>query len=181
MSELMQTVKQWVRSFRGDVEAIKAVIESPAIDERGRKLAATALNYLVTRLDLIPDWNETIGLMDDVMVLRVCMAQARAYDFERHLDDDTRLRVASLIGDVDTIAAILGDELYGKFSKYCARLIDNVVRGRSAETIVDDDSERAALYKEIDEDILRMPPPSFDRPDDVMLRFTSYLHHKLGT
>ncbi len=181
MSEHVESIKQWVRTFRGDVETAKAVVDSSAIDDRARKLAAAALNYLVTRLDLVPDWNETIGLIDDVMVLRVCLRQSNAYDADEHLDGDDLVRFGKMLGDIETIAGFLGDELYGKLGKYCARLVDSPVRGRSPEMIISDEAARKALYEEIEHDILRMPAPSFEDADDIAVRFTSYLHHKLAS
>ncbi|MCG8422138.1 MAG: DUF1232 domain-containing protein [Proteobacteria bacterium] len=180
VSEYMQSVKEWVRSFRGDVEVVKSVVSSSGVDKNARKFAASALNYLVTRLDLVPDWNPTIGLIDDVMVLRVCLRLANAYSMSGHLDEDVRGRVEQLIDDVDIIETFLGDELYGKLRKYCARLSETTVRGRSPETIVADQNIRQTLFDEIGDDILRMPPASFENPDDVAIRFTSYLHHKLA-
>lgn len=182
MSEHIEDIKQWVRTFRGDVEAVKSVIDTASIDARGRKLAAAALNYLVTRLDLVPDWNETIGLIDDVMVLRICMRLANAYDIDEQLtDDDDLRRVTDMMSDTVTVAAFLGDELYGKLSKYCARLTETAVRGRSPETIIEDEGARKELYDEIERDILRMPAPSFEDAEDIAVRFTSYLHHKLNS
>ena len=181
MSEHIEDIKQWVRSFRGDVEAVKSVVDTETIDDRGRKLAAAALNYLVTRHDLVPDHNETIGMLDDVMVLRVCMRLANAYDIDEQIaDDDDLRRVTNMMADSATVASLLGDELYGKFTKYCARLTEVAVRGRSPEQIVENEKARKELYEEVERDILRMPAPSFEDADDVMVRFTSYLHHKLN-
>ena len=63
--------KSWADTIRQDVEAFKALLESAKADEKSRKLAGGALQYLVSKMDLIPDWNEGIGMIDDVMVLRV--------------------------------------------------------------------------------------------------------------
>ena len=64
--------KSWADTIRQDIEAFKALLESPKADDESRKLAGGALSYLVSKMDLIPDWNEGIGVIDDVMVLRVC-------------------------------------------------------------------------------------------------------------
>jgi uncharacterized membrane protein YkvA (DUF1232 family) len=64
--------KSWAETIRQDIDAFKALLESKQADDNSRKLAGTALLYLVSRMDLIPDWNEGIGVIDDVMVLRVC-------------------------------------------------------------------------------------------------------------
>ncbi|MEM9494109.1 MAG: hypothetical protein AAGC55_33495 [Myxococcota bacterium] len=179
MSEYIQTLKEWVRSLRQDIEAVKTVLETEAIGKSGRKFAAAALNYMVTRMDLVPDWNETIGVIDDTMVMRVCMRLANAYEVGAHLDGDALLRVSHMSSDVEHIELILGDELYSRFRKYCARLSDTVVRGRSPEHLVSEADARAALYRELEEDLLRMPPASFDQGEDLTVHLTSYLHHKL--
>src|SRR4029078_6295332 len=64
--------KSWAETIRQDIDAYKALLESAKADSHSRKIAGAALLYMVSRMDLIPDWNEGIGVIDDVMVLRVC-------------------------------------------------------------------------------------------------------------
>jgi uncharacterized membrane protein YkvA (DUF1232 family) len=64
--------KGWADTIRQDIDAFKALLESKKADTLSKKLAGSALLYMVSRMDLIPDWNEGIGVIDDVMVLRVC-------------------------------------------------------------------------------------------------------------
>jgi len=66
--------KGWAETIRADIDALKALLEADKASADARKLAGAALSYLVSKMDLIPDWNEGIGVIDDVMVLRV-MAQ----------------------------------------------------------------------------------------------------------
>ena len=179
MIEHIDTVREWVRSLRQDVETLKAAVETDAVDEDARKFAAAALNYIVSRMDLIPDWTETIGIVDDVLVLRVCVGLAAAHDFDRGLEGDTLVEVGRLMNDAERVEGILGAELYPEFRRYCARLSDEAVRGRVPETIVKDKEVREALWDEIENDLLRMPPASFSEPADVVRRLTSYLHAKL--
>ena len=73
LSEHIDVFKEWVRTLREDIETLKTVIENEKVDEDARKFAACALNYLVTRMDLVPDWEESIGVLDDAMVLRICI------------------------------------------------------------------------------------------------------------
>jgi uncharacterized membrane protein YkvA (DUF1232 family) len=180
VSEHIEHVKEWIKSFRQDVEIIKTVVTTEAVDGRARKYAAAALNYLVTRMDLVPDWNGTIGLLDDVMVLRVCLDLARAYQVEKPLEPEVRARVERLIDDTGDIEEFLGVELYAKLRKHCAGLNETTVRGRSPEQIVTDQAARKELFDEIDDDLVRMTEASFDDGDAIALNFKSYLHHKLA-
>lgn len=180
MSEKMELLSGWVESFREDIGALKKIVESESVDEDARKFAATALNYLVTRMDLIPDWTETIGVVDDVLVLRLCVALAAGYGLADNLEDaDAIVAVGRLTNDADRIGIVVGDEIESKLRKYCARMSESAVRGRTAETIVKDAAEREKLYQEIEDDLNRMPAASFKDPEAVEVKLKSYLHSKL--
>ena len=71
MAKHIETFKGWAETFRTDVAALKALVEEKGADMEARKLAVGALSYLVTRMDLVPDWNEGIGMMDDIMVVKI--------------------------------------------------------------------------------------------------------------
>jgi uncharacterized membrane protein YkvA (DUF1232 family) len=122
--------KGWADTIRQDIEALKALLESPAADERGRKLAGTALLYLVSRMDLIPDWNEGIGVIDDVMVLRVCAQLAQGHTREP-LATSAEVGLERMANDADKITEFLGGPLHDKLKAYCARLGDQPVRART--------------------------------------------------
>jgi uncharacterized membrane protein YkvA (DUF1232 family) len=178
--ENIEYVSEWVESFREDVNALKKVVDTEAVSEEARKYAAAALNYLVTRMDLIPDWTETIGVVDDVLVLRTCVALAATYGLAENLEDaDAIVAVGRLTNEADRISDLLGEDLEAKLRKYCARQSETVVRGRSPEGIVRDADIRKALYAEIDEDLNRMPASSFKDAEGVAVRLKSYLHAKL--
>lgn len=176
----MDALSDWVESFREDIGALKRVVEAESVGDEARKYAAAALNYLVTRMDLIPDWTETIGVVDDVLVVRVCVALANAHGLADALEDaDTIVAVGRLANEAERIRDILGEDLDAKLRKYCARMSESAVRGRTAETIVRDAEERTKLYTEIDDDLNRMPAASFKDAEDVAVKLKSYLHAKL--
>jgi uncharacterized membrane protein YkvA (DUF1232 family) len=179
VSATMEVIESWVEALPGDVEAIKAMLEAEDAHREARKLAAAALCYLVTRLDLIPDWNETIGVIDDTMVLRVCMELAAAYQPMPALADPVRVRLGRLANDVDVIKAFLGPELFVRLRRHCMRAPDIAVHGHSPVRVVDDAEARAALYADVAADLSRMPAASFAQPEQVEPRLRSYLHHKL--
>lgn len=177
MSEAAKVLKDWLTSFRDDVETAKKVVAAVEVDKSSRRFAAAALNYLVTRMDLVPDWEEGVGILDDAMVLRQCLALAADRGLDK-LDAMTTAAAGRLGNDVEGIEALLGD-LYGKFKAYCEKLPEQVVRGRTADTIATDAAARATLFVEVDEELSRLPPPKLPDPAQAERVLKSYLHAKL--
>jgi uncharacterized membrane protein YkvA (DUF1232 family) len=169
--------KSWAETIRADVDALKALLESTKADAHGRKLAAVALSYLVSRMDLIPDWNEGIGVIDDVMVLRVCAQLSQGHD--HHVATSAEVVLDRMANEADAIGKFLGGPLYDKLKSYCAKLVDTSVRGRTPQQLVDDDAKRKALYTEVEDEIKKTVPIVINDPVDAELRLKAYLTHKL--
>jgi uncharacterized membrane protein YkvA (DUF1232 family) len=170
--------KSWAETIRQDTEALKALLESPTADAGSRRLAAAALSYLVSRMDLIPDWNEGIGVIDDVMILRVCAQLAQGHD-RGALPASAEIGLERMANEADQITGFLGGALYDKLRAYSAKLVDQPVRGRTPAELVDDAAARAALYVELDDEIKRTVPIVVNDPADAELRLKAYLTHKL--
>lgn len=178
MAKYIETFKGWADTFREDIGALKSLLESDGADVEARKLAAGALSYLVTRMDLVPDFNEGIGVLDDVMVLRVIAQLASGHKLGA-LHSDADIALGRLQNEAEHVAQFLGKELYDKFRVYCSKLADTAVRGRTPQQIVSDEAARAALYAEVEDEIKKSVPVVVSDPDDAELRFKAYLSHKL--
>ncbi len=178
MAKHIETFKGWADTFRADIAAMKALIESDKADPEARKLAAGALSYLVTRMDLIPDWNEGIGVMDDIFVVRVCAGMATTLGLG-DLSHDAEVTLGRLANEAEKISDFLGGELYDKLRQYCAKLEETAVRGRTPKQICDEGAARLALYGEVEEELKRSVPIVISDPDDAELRLKSYLKQKL--
>jgi uncharacterized membrane protein YkvA (DUF1232 family) len=170
--------KGWAETIRQDIDALKALLESPKADGHARKLAGGALSYLVSRLDLIPDWNEGIGVIDDVMVLRVCAQLAQNLEHGA-LSTSAEVSLDRMANEADRIATFLEGPLYDRLKAYCAKLEDHAVRGRTPQQLADDPALRKALYSEIEDELKRSVPIVVNDPTDAELRLRSYLTHKL--
>lgn len=181
MSEKIEIVSDWVDSLREDVETLKKVVESDKVEADARRYAAAALNYLITRMDLIPDWTDSIGVVDDVLILRMCVDLASAYDLDEGLSGQTKVLVdiGRLGNDIERVEQVVGAELFAKLRKYTARIADNPVRGRTAQRIVDDKEARSQLYAEIDEELRRMPAATFSDAKAAERQLRNYLAAKL--
>jgi uncharacterized membrane protein YkvA (DUF1232 family) len=175
----IEVFKSWADTIRQDVEAFKALLESTKADEKSRKLAGGALQYLVSKMDLIPDWNEGIGMIDDVMVLRVAAQQAQ--DLGRgDLPASAEISFERLSNEAEKIVAFLGGPIYDKLKAYVSKLGEQPVRGRTAAQLMADAALRTTLYGELDEELKKTVPIVINDPADAELRLKAYLTHKLS-
>lgn len=174
----IDTFKAWAETIRQDIEAFSALLESKAADDASRKLAGAALLYLVSRMDLIPDWNEGIGVIDDVMVLRIC-AQLSQGHTRGDLPAAAEASLERMANQADAIQQFLGGPLFDKLKAYCAKLADVAVRGRTPGALLDDDKLRKELKVELDDEIKKTVPIVVNDPTDAELRLKAYLNHKL--
>ena len=170
--------KGWADTIRHDIDAFKALLESTKADASSRRLAAAALSYLVSRMDLIPDWNPGIGVIDDVMVLRVCAQLTQDHD-RGELPAAAEISLERMANEADKITAFLGGAIYDKLRAHCAKLVDQPVRGRTPGHLADDAAARHALYAELDDEIKRSVPIVVNDPVDAEIRLKAYLTHKL--
>ena len=170
--------KGWAETIRQDIDAFKTLLESSKADTASKKVAGAALLYMVSRMDLIPDWNEGIGVIDDVMVLRVC-AQLTATHNRGELPSSADVALERMGNEAEKITAFLGGPLYDKLKSYCAKLVDQAVRGRSPAQLADDAALRKALYTELDDELKKSVPIVVNDATDAELRLKAYLTHKL--
>lgn len=177
MAKHIDTFKSWSDTIVGDVAALKALVESKAEPE-ARRLAAGALGYLVTRMDLVPDWEGGIGALDDVMVLRVC-AQLAAGHGTWTVAEEHEIALARMANEAERIGEFLGSTMYDHLRAYAARLSDTQVRGRTPASVLADDAARKALFAEVDDEVKKAGPVVIKDAADAEVRLKAYLAHKL--
>jgi uncharacterized membrane protein YkvA (DUF1232 family) len=170
--------KGWAESIRQDIDAFKALLESPKADDHSKKLAGAAMLYLVSRMDLIPDWTEGIGVIDDIMVLRVAAQLTQGHEHGA-LPTAAQVSLDRMANEADKITAFLGGPIYDKLKSYVAKLGDQTVRGRSPTQLAEDAALRKALYVELEDEIKKTVPIVVTDPADAELRLKAYLTHKL--
>jgi len=170
--------KGWAETIRQDIDAYKALLESKQADTASRKLAGAALSYMVSRMDLIPDWNEGIGVIDDVMVLRVCAQLTQGHE-RGQLPTNAEVALDRMSNEADKITQFLGGPLYDKLKAYCSKLVEQSVRGASPQQLIDDEAARKSLYTQLEDEVKKSVPIVVNDPKDAELRLKAYLTHKL--
>ncbi len=186
MSEHITALARWALGWQTDLDALKRALADGKAHREIRRYAAAALNYVVSRMDLIPDWERAVGLFDDLMVIRICAAQGlRAAGADRPekggagLDEATASELSRLAHQTEPIQDFLGDELFGKLRDYCDRLTSQAVRSRTPDQLVADREARAQLYAEVDDAAGRASDVSVPDPAHAAVRLKAYLGHKL--
>ena len=174
----IEVFKSWAESIRQDIDGLKAVLESKKADDHARKLAGAALSYLTSKMDLIPDWNEGIGVIDDVMVLRVCSQLMLGHD-KGPLSSSAEFSLDRMANEAEKIEAFLGGPVYDRLKSYCAKLEDLAVRGRTPQQLAEDPALRKVFYVELEDELKRNVPIVINDPVDAELRLKAYLTHKL--
>ena len=177
MSEELELFKEWVQTLREDVDTLKAVVEAGKADADARRFAAAGLNYFLTRMDLVPDWEDSIGVLDDVLVIRALSLEIMNHDLDEAVSTDTTVALGRLCNEAERGKEWLGNELWAKFAKHSQRLIEKTVRGRSPDVLISDDSARKAAFAELDDHLLKLPAATFK--EGAGTKFKSYLEHKL--
>jgi len=178
MGKYIDKMRGWIDTFSADVAVVKNIVESAKAPADARAPAAASLNYLVTRMDLIPDWEETCGVIDDAMILRVATAIAAEKGLG-DLDASASAAVGRLCNEAEVVSEFLGPVLYPKLKKYTQDLVGKEVRGRKPQHVVDDAQKREQLYVEIEEELRRLPPAPMADPDAVERTIKNYLSQKL--
>jgi len=175
----IQTFKSWTETMRADVEALKAVVEASGADPAARRLAAASLSYLVSRMDLVPDWNEGIGFADDVMVMRVAALLLQNHD-TGELPVSATVALGRMANESEQINEFLGGALFDKLRAHVSKLMEQTVRGRTTGVIVEDAAARAALWQEIGDELAKTTTVVLTDPADAEVRLRAYLAHKLA-
>lgn len=180
MANHAENFKEWISTIREDVELLELIVSTTSIEREARRYAAAALNYLVTRMDLVPDWEESVGVLDDAMVIRLCVELASQNGLDSGLEGADHIVAAGrLTNEVKVVEEFLGKDLHTELRDYCVKLTDVEVRGRGVATILENEAERTKLFAEVEADLNRMPPASFSDPEALEIKFKSYLRHKL--
>jgi hypothetical protein len=183
VSEHIAALARWALGWRADLDTLERALGAAEAKADVRRACAAALNYVVSRMDLVPDWEPAVGLFDDLMVVRICAAQALESigpaGGDGGLDQETSADLRRLARQSESIRDFLGDDLFGKLRDYCDRHTREVVRGRTPDQLVADDRARAELFAEVDHAATRAGEVSVPDHSQAAVRLKAYLGHKL--
>lgn len=168
---------EWLKTLASDALALAALLDNRTLPDVVRRKVAAALNYLFKSLDLIPDGIEDLGFIDDAFVFRAAAAAALSADAGAADVDETGT-LARLAGDAELVREFLGEDA-DRLDRFVATLAEVVVRGRSVEAILTEDSVRASLLGDLRGWEAAYQVPSFTKDRKNLVKLRSFLAAKL--
>jgi hypothetical protein len=161
------------------VELTWGIVTNGEVGAAGRRILASALSYLLTQLDLIPD-HERAGAVDDAFVLRV--AHGLAAEHTDKLGGEISQRIGRLTNEEDVLREFLDDEHFGRLRQYVIDLQEKPVRGRSVDQILADPRSQTDMKRDLDQTMKRLKPLICDdekTAEQIEVAVRSYLSMKL--
>jgi len=168
-AQLLDRFPEWLASLPSDTLLMAQELENVENSRALRVSLASGLNYLVKSLDLIDDGIESLGYLDDAMVLRLALKNALGGIPESLL---------GLRGDAALLVEFLGP-LTGRFESFVAGLESLKVHGHSALELLEDDALLQAFLTEIREFAQLYEPPRFPRDPSLLVKTHAFLDAKL--
>src|ERR1041384_4414380 len=172
-SRCLEAFPGWLESLAEDAQNLAALLEQGDASPAALRGAACSLNYLFKSLDLIPDGLEDLGFIDDAFVLRV--AAALVSPGERDRDGV----LGKLADEAALISEFLGPD-YERLVAYVEKLGATAARGRTVTQILEDESVRAELVREVQQWATAYVPPSFTRDTRSLVKLKSFLTTRLA-
>jgi uncharacterized membrane protein YkvA (DUF1232 family) len=140
--EALKTLQKLVDGFTLDVGRVRAALDDPRTPVAAKRTLVGALNYVLDKLDIVPDHVKGLGAADDAIVLRVAAALAvgEGADFRGLLQ---------LAKEALEVKRLLGDELSGPLETMVAAMPGRRVKGRTADDIVASKDARAVFEADL--------------------------------
>jgi uncharacterized membrane protein YkvA (DUF1232 family) len=170
---------RWIESFPREIETIREALLDKHPPPVARRLLVGVLTYRVRQMDLIPDYMNPVGLVDDCLVVRVAAELFLKYNVEG-LPLPTLQKVARLANDAETVKAFLGDALFEALEQFVAKLPDQPFRDLTPEQILSDERVRGRLFIEVNDSLKGWKVPPVDDPARMERDAVNYLKDKLG-
>jgi len=166
-------MREALLSLPQDLKAMLRVVEDPDLDDAGRVLACGALLHALSGSNAIPGVKGTLALVDDVLVLRLCLerlAKSSPEVVKQHREHSPEIFEA---WDVQLRAA---RTYFGDRMSVIEKAIDGLPRiqfqGHSARECARDQEGTTWLYDSVHEAIVEQ----FELPPDEIARAVKGVH-----
>lgn len=169
--------QKWIDSFHNDIQLFVHILKDGQAPEKARRIAATGLNYLVKQMDFVPDHYKPLGIIDDCIVLRVLADMGAEQNAE--LQPKQMKAIFKLANDCDILREYLGD-IYRPLENEIRLMTDREVRRRSPEAIVNNESVRAELLHDVEQEMTQYKSVEIKEPERAERELLSYFRTKLG-
>ena len=168
--------QKWIDSFERDARLFVEICKSEDAPRGARKLAVAGLNYMLKQIDLVPDYYQPVGLIDDCIVLRV-LADLGA-ETNAELEPQHMKAMFRLANDCDLLREYMGD-VYRPLENTVKQLQEKEVRKRAPAAILDSAKLMEDFLRDVEQDLSTYETVAIKDPDRAERELLSYLRTKL--
>lgn len=177
-AEFAPKFQEWIDSFEHDVALFKEILFSESAPPQLRRLMAGGLMYMIRQNDLIPDYYQPVGTIDDTIVLRV-LADLSA-EWTSELEDPKHMKALfKLANQNETNKDFLGDEGYRALENYVRMQPEKPTHGVTGDLAVSSPQARKELLAQVDEELKHFQTPAIEDGPRAERELKSYLRAKL--
>lgn len=144
-----ESLRDWILGLPRDIKILLEMAGDNELSISSRSLAVGALIYVIMPLDLIPEKLRVIGLVDDVIVIRITLAVICEIDSERciHYKKKYPQTFVALEEEIALLKSTLG-ALYSWLVALVKSLREKAFKKRTAEQVAQSSDLREELFDE---------------------------------
>lgn len=170
--------QEWIDNYADDIRLLAGVLKLENAPDELKRMAVGTLNYGLKQLDLVPDFYQPVGLIDDAMIIRVFASLATDLLLEVE-DQRTKKRFLEMTEADEVIQAFAGDEIYRALLNYVKALPDKKVRQRDAKIVLGNPDIMEEFLTDIETELKGYEGSKIDDPETVIKDLRSFLKLKL--
>lgn len=179
MAEFAPKFQEWIDSYEHDVALFKDIVAAESAPAPLRRLIAGGLMYMVRQIDLIPDYYQPVGTIDDTMVLRVIADLSAEWTAE--LEDPKHMKALfKLANQNETTKSFLGEDDYRNLENYVREQPNKATHGITGDAAASSAEARKDLFRQVNEELKHFKPVAIEDGPRAERELKSYLHAKLG-
>lgn len=179
VAEYAPKFQEWIDSFEHDVGLFREILAAESAPPQLRRLMAGGLMYMIRQIDLIPDYYQPVGTIDDTIVLRV-LADLCA-EWTPELEDPKHMKALfKLANQNETNRSFLGEDDYRALENYVRMQPEKATHGITGDAAASSAQTRKELFAQVDEELKHFQAPAIEDGPRAERELKSYLHAKLG-
>ena len=142
-------IQEWILSLPIDLKVLLEISGDSEIGIPARSLAVGTLAYVVYLADLIPDKIPVLGLIDDVIVIRLSLEVIRGLEPDRmkYYEEKYPATFARFAEAIEVLKSALG-LIYDALMALVEKLKNRRFRGHTAEEAVQSEEVREEMFDE---------------------------------
>lgn len=177
-TEVIDLFNTWIDTLTDDAASLRDAAMADGTPQDAKRLLVGGLSYLLRKIDIVPDYLTGVGVVDDAVILRTAAKLAVEAGLGS-LEDGAASRLSELAQSLDAMGDYLGD-LEDKLVAYVKDLPGETVRGRTADTVLEDKGVREQFLRELKDELSGYEPKHIEDAERASRELLSFFKAKLN-